>query len=211
MAPDGQPSAGAISRQAVRTWKETAVPFVQNTVEQSRQVLVLDAQIQATAAQQAQALARQSQVDNLSRVLQDWANSLETLPPGDPIGELKRQEIQALLAGATAGLPVSDLAGSRLQSRLLSGEMPADATASDYLSETQSTLAILQAVSGSQQAQAADLETALAELKERYSSASQTSYSLSANLVVEIHQNRPQKSSACVRPARSSSSAPSWD
>ena len=67
------------ARQAVRTWKETAVPFVQNTVEQSRQVLVLDAQIQATAAQQAQALARQSQVDNLSRVLQDWANSLETI------------------------------------------------------------------------------------------------------------------------------------
>ena len=71
--------------------------------------------------------------------------------------------------------------------------MPADATASDYLSETQSTLAILQAVSGSQQAQAADLETALAELKERYSSASQTSYSLSANLVVEDSSKSPPK------------------
>lgn len=177
------------ARQAVRAWKETAVPFIQNAVEQSRQVLVLDAQIQATAALQAQALARQSQVDNLSSVLQDWANSLEALPPADPIGEEKHQEIQALLAGAIAGLPASDIAGNRL----LQSEVPADATASEYLSETQNTLAFLQSASGSLQFQAADLETALVELKERYSTASQDSYSLSANLVFEDSSNSPPK------------------
>lgn len=173
------------ARQAVRAWKETAVPFIQNAVEQSRQVLVLDAQIQATAAQQAQVLARQSQVDSLSALLKDWAGSLESLSPTDPLSEEQRQELQALLAGAAAGLP-ADGGFLSTNGRSLSA-------ISDYLAETRNTLQALQVASGSLEAQAADLETILAELKERYSTASQSSYSLSANLVFEDSSNSPPK------------------
>ncbi len=182
------------ARQAVRAWKETAVPFIQNAVEQSRQVLVLDAQIQATAAQQAQVLSRKSQVDSLGVLLQEWAESLDALPPADSLSEQKRQELQAILAGVAAGLQGSGgQTASADGSRLLKGEMPTDATTSDYLSETQSTLEALQAASGSLQVQAAYLENILAELKERYSTASQSSYSLSANLVFEDSSNSPPK------------------
>jgi hypothetical protein len=177
------------ARQAVRAWKGTAVPFVQDAVEQSRQVLVLDAQIQATAAQQAQLLARRSQVDHLRDLLQEWAASIAGLPESSPLSDPNRQEFQEQLVGATAGLPASDLSGSRL----LTGEMSSGATVSDYLAEIQSAVTSLQVVSGSLQAQADGLETALTELKERYSSASQTSYSLSANLVVEDSSKSPPK------------------
>ena len=180
------------ARQAVRAWKETAVPFIQNAVEQSRQVLVLDAQIQATAAQQAQVFARQSQVDSISALLQDWADSLETLPPTDPLSEEQRQELQALLVGATAGLP-ADGGSLSVNGRSLSTNGRSLSAISDYLAETRNTLQALQVASGSLQVQAADLETILAELKERYSTASQSSYSLSANLVFEDSSNSPPK------------------
>jgi hypothetical protein len=177
------------ARQAVRAWKDTAVPFVQNAVEQSRQVLILDAQIQATAAQQAQLPARQAQVANLSDLFQKWAISIATLPGSAPLDDQNRQEFQDQITGAISGFAASDYE----RSRLLKGDMPSSATAADYLSEIQSTLAILQAKSGSLQAQVASLETSLAELKERYSSASQASYSLSANLVVEDSSKSPPK------------------
>jgi hypothetical protein len=183
------------ARQAVIAWKETAVPFIQNAVEQSRQVLVLDAQIQATAAEQAQALACQSQVDNLSGVLQKWATTLSGISSSDPLNEQSRWEFQDQLAGAASGLPAPDGCGLSgvTDIRLLAGGMPAGATASEFLVEIQRTLTILQAASGSQQAQANRLETTLAELKERYSTASQTSYSLSANLIIEDSSNSPPK------------------
>jgi hypothetical protein len=183
------------ARQAVIAWKETAVPFIQNAVEQSRQVLVLDAQIQATAAEQAQALACQSLVDNLDRVLQKWVTSLSGIPQSDLLNAQSRREFQDELAGATSGLPdpagcgLSDVTGSRL----LTGAMPAGAPVSEFLLEIQSTSTILLAASGSLQAQVNKLETTLAELKERYSTASQTSYSLSANLVIEDSSKSPPK------------------
>ncbi len=189
------------ARQAVRAWKGTAVPFVQNAVEQSRQVLVLDAQIQATAAQQAQLLAHRFQVDHLSDLLQEGAASIAGLPESSSLSNPDLQEFQDQLAtvqsvyaalsvsAETDGLPVPDLSGSRF----LNGKMPSDASVSDYLAEIQSAVTSLQAVSGSLQAQSDGLETALVDLKERYASASQTSYSLSANLVVEDSSKSPPK------------------
>ena len=162
-----------LADQAVTAWKTAALEYVHNTVEQSRQVLLLDAQIKAIAARQAETLSQRSQLEQSKNRLHEFKD--QQIPLDQPLGDSQRIELTSIAASGGLGqnpslVDIFPGTGSNYEQYL------------PWLDSLEQQLDINHI---GLEKEMADLTSELENLESQYANASANSYGISANLIVE--------------------------
>jgi hypothetical protein len=186
--------------QAVQAWERAALKEVKTGVEQSQQVMVLDARIQALAARQADLETRQAQVNTARSALDDWLINAGKLSDEEMISNELLSELFALIQTAQLDdLELSFWNSGRSQS---TSEIPISGSTESDLSKLVRTVASVKAWAYQARtrlqvelvnlaAQEEQLEKEMTRLTELYGSASKNSWGLSANLIVRSLTDEP--------------------
>lgn len=174
--------------QAVQAWERAALKEVKYGVEQSQLVMVLDAQIQALAAEQAELEVRKAQVGSAQAALNSWLLKAGALPESELIQEDLLQELLNPLLAAQINDP-----GKSISEVLVRWNNPP--SEQDTLKTVKAwaylASARLQSETESLGDQSSQLNDEMTRLKEHYASASKNSWGLSANLIVRSLTDEP--------------------
>lgn len=170
------------ARQAVLLWEAAVIERVSLSIEQSRQVMALNLQMQALANRQAELSAQQATIDHLLQELAISRADLATLAPEQTLSNDNRWELWNRFSLAVAGpewLPILDT-------------FPAEtASALDYLNwlNQAEQLAMVQAEYLNEQSSA--MQHNYTKLTAEYAQASEMSLGLSPDLHVEPITGEP--------------------
>ncbi len=180
--------------QAVQAWERAALKEVKYGVEQSQLVMVLDARIQALAAEQAELEARKAQVGFAQAALNSWLLKAGALPESELIQEDLLQELLNPLLAAQINDPGKSISEvPEVPFRIFLWNNP---PSEQYTLETVKAWAYLasarlQSEAESLADQSSQLNDEMTRLKEHYASASKNSWGLSANLIVRSLTDEP--------------------
>lgn len=168
--------------QVVGAWQTAGVAYVQNAVDQSHLVYVLDESIQANTGKRADVKSRLAQFTAAQAGFALWREQLTQMAAGAPLEDVFRQQGWAL---------ISPLDLSPAWEVVLQSFPGASAPASSYGAWVDQVNAGLESELASLQSLVDELDNTVKQLKKEYAAASRKSWGLSANLVVDTIADLP--------------------
>jgi hypothetical protein len=180
--------------QAVVAWQEVVVNRVNAAIQEARNAILIDQQLQAIATQQAHSATRLAALAQAQAELSAWQEHIAAAAPGQPLPEMQRNALAQLLALAS---PVQDdTSGQSLRLDLPASDAPASA----YPAWIEQASLLVAQETRVTQAQEDASQKDLQSLTDRYSQAVQNSLGLSAEFKIDrINDAQPEQNA--VRPA----------
>ena len=166
--------------QITSIWEKHALKAVHTAVEKSQQVLVLDARIQATAAELASIETRKVAFEEMANNLETWQNSLSTQPEQDSLEE-------TIYIQGLSITPPLDLESNWKQ--VIETFPESGSTVDKYQTWSGIFEAVLHEELKTIDSQIQTQQQTLSDLEKRYGTTTKTSYGISANLIVESVTN----------------------
>ena len=176
--------------QAASAWERVATAQLQDAIENSRQTIIQDVQLQTIAAGQVHITSQIAAAEALISSIQGWLDGAQNNLGDEPLEVEERDQLQAM---------VTPLPGGVDPANLMNGFPAESAPRHAYIQWCKKAINQMEQIRSQYQAQFDALEAQRLRAAEKYQAAAQKSYGLSANLSVESASDSPPQVEA-VRP-----------